>query len=388
MADYGMICEWNPLHLGHVRLLEYARRLGADRIVCVMSGNTVQRGEFAIADRYLRAEAAIRCGVDLVLELPFPWCSGSAEVFARGGISILRHFADRLVFGSECGSVETLRKAAQIAATEEFRSFYRESLEEGIPAAKAYCDALSRWGAEELSSNDLLGVEYLRAIQDLDAGMGADTFKREGAAYRQTRMGGEAYPSASAIRSLWERGDFEGARAYLPEAAEAVYARGRVEGRFRRQGGLDEAILSYFRLHDGGDFEGIVGTEGGLAYRICRLAQSARTVDELLAALKNKRYTDAHLRRVLLFCLFGVKPTDLQGLPLYTTVLGASEQGRALLREMGKCLPDPCFLVTKPADAPESRQSVLARRVDGIFTLSTERTSPAFDLMKRKPYLG
>ena len=82
---YGMICEWNPLHTGHVRLIREAKQRGAEGIVCVMSGNTVQRGELAVTDRYLRAEAAIRCGADLVLELPFPFCSGSAESFAKGG---------------------------------------------------------------------------------------------------------------------------------------------------------------------------------------------------------------------------------------------------------------------------------------------------------------
>ena len=113
MADLGIICEVNPLHGGHQYLIESARKMGAERIVCVMSGNTVQRGEFAIADRYARAETLIRSGADLVLELPFPWSAGSAERFARGGLSILRHFCDGVIFGSECGDADALAEAAK-----------------------------------------------------------------------------------------------------------------------------------------------------------------------------------------------------------------------------------------------------------------------------------
>lgn len=388
MTDYGMICEWNPLHLGHLRLIDEARSRGADRVVCVMSGNTVQRGEFAVADRYLRAEAAIRCGVDLVLELPFPWCSGSAESFAKGGVSILRHFADCLIFGSECGDLSTLSRGADAAADEGLREAYRSALRQGEPAAEAYGRCLAERGITGLSSNDLLGVEYLRQSRALGASLRWETLRRAGTPYGDEQISEGALPSATAIRRLWEMGRYEDANRFMPPAAAQVYARGREEGRTLSAERVDAALLSYFRLQTGEDFQRILGCEGGLAHRICRLAREQTTLSGLLSELKNKRYTDAKLQRVLLYCLFGVTAEDLEGIPSYTTVLGANEKGRSLLRERSRSLPEGFSVVTKPADAPkDTRQAILAESVDALYTLCTTTPSTAFSLMKRSPLM-
>ena len=137
MSTFGIVCEFNPFHRGHQYLLDEAHSRGADRIVCVMSGNTLQRGEFAVSDAYVRAEIAVRCGADLVLELPFPWCSGSAEQFARGAIAVLRNACDTVIFGSECGEMELLCRAAELASSDTFREKYRERISNGAPAAEA-----------------------------------------------------------------------------------------------------------------------------------------------------------------------------------------------------------------------------------------------------------
>ena len=113
MKNIGIVCEFNPLHNGHERLLRYARELGAQRVVCVMSGNATQRGELAVLDKYTRAKAAIASGADLVIELPYPWSSASAEYFARAAIAVLSGFCDTLLFGSECGDIELLKNAAK-----------------------------------------------------------------------------------------------------------------------------------------------------------------------------------------------------------------------------------------------------------------------------------
>ena len=385
---YGMICEWNPLHTGHVRLIREAKQRGAEGIVCVMSGNTVQRGELAVADRYLRAEAAIRCGADLVLELPFPFCSGSAESFAKGGIAILRHFCDRVIFGSECGNLSLLRSAAAVSEDPSFRDAYRLALSEGEGSASAYARLLSDRGIHNLSSNDLLGVEYIRQSRALGCALTMETVCREGVAYRDEILHEGEYPSASALRALWGERRYEEADAYLPPQAAEVFARGRAEGRMLSRERLDYAVLSYFRLREGRDFEGILGCGGGLAHRICRLARNSVTLSELLSSLGTKRYTDASLQRTLLYCLFGVTPEDMEGLPVYTTVLGANEVGRAMLREAMRRLPEDFSVVTKPADAPrDAKQTLFAQRVDGLYTLCTEAPAEAFSLMKRSPYM-
>ena len=117
MADFGIVCEFNPMHNGHVRLIDEAKKRGAERVVCVMSGNAVQRGELAFADKYTRAKIAVDCGADLVLELPYPYCAASAEFFAGAGIRILSELCDNVIFGSERGDIELLTSAARVAAS-------------------------------------------------------------------------------------------------------------------------------------------------------------------------------------------------------------------------------------------------------------------------------
>ena len=142
MSIYGIICEFNPFHNGHKRIIEEARRLGADTVVVAMSGNAVQRGELAALDKYTRAKAAVLCGADLVLELPYPWSSSSAESFAACGVEILSHFCDNIIFGSECGDIKYLKGAADVSDTDSFGEAYNALLKSGEGAAKAYFPCL------------------------------------------------------------------------------------------------------------------------------------------------------------------------------------------------------------------------------------------------------
>ena len=177
MSILGVICEFNPLHGGHVRLMEAAREKGAEGVVGVLSGNSVQRGSLALTDSYTRAAMALDAGADLVLELPYPWCSASAEGFAMGGVYVASQFADGLIFGSETGDLSLLSEAAKRADEPAFREEYREALCAGQPAAKAYYRLLSREG-ETFSSNDLLGIDYIRAARRLGGALDFYTVKR------------------------------------------------------------------------------------------------------------------------------------------------------------------------------------------------------------------
>ena len=144
MKATGIICEYNPIHSGHIRQIEYAKSQGADVIVCVMSGNFTQRGEFAIADKYTRAKAAIKAGADVVFELPFPFSSMSAEFFARAGVYILSKLGvDTICFGHECDSIETLKKTADILANPDFIEKLNQKNEQGN--AKGFFSTLSEY---------------------------------------------------------------------------------------------------------------------------------------------------------------------------------------------------------------------------------------------------
>ena len=165
MSVYGIVSEFNPFHKGHEYIIQKAKEMGAEAVVCVMSGNSTQRGEIAVADKYLRAESALRGGADLVLELPYPWCSGSAESFAVAAISILSDVCDTVIFGSECGDIDALSSCAYAASSADFKAEYSDMLLKGSQSAAAYTSLMKeKVGCElELSSNDLLGIEYIKA---------------------------------------------------------------------------------------------------------------------------------------------------------------------------------------------------------------------------------
>ena len=386
MSNFGIVCEFNPIHNGHARLFKKARELGAERIVCVMSGNAVQRGELAIFDKYKRAEAALRCGADLVIELPFPWCSASAECFSRAAVYLLSHFCTDIIFGSECGDVDLLKSAAERANSEEFRTEFRNRTDGGERAAEVYFEMLSGDGEYRFSSNDLLGIEYIRAIYSLDVDLKVHTVKREGAEYNETELGASTCPSATALRAVWQDGGFEKSEKYMPREAYEIFEKAYFDGEMTDIYQLSRAILMYFRLQSPESFAEISDVQGGIANRICILAKESKSIDELLSKLSTKRYTDAKLRRAMLFCLCSVKEELIRSLPEYTTLLAANSAGRELLSSIRKSCG--VKVVTKPADAPsESEQYAAQQRLDAIFTLAKMQPTESSEYIKKTAYI-
>ena len=185
----GIIIEYDPLHTGHVCLMEEVRRrLGEDTaIVGVMSGNFVQRGEFAVVQKYPRAKAAVESGMDLVLELPIPWATASAERFADGGVQALEAtgIVTHLAFGSECGDAAALREVAAVLDSPEYQAGLRRFLDEGMPYAACRQAAVEQLlGSADAaileSPNNILGVEYCKALLRRNAEISPLTVKRKG----------------------------------------------------------------------------------------------------------------------------------------------------------------------------------------------------------------
>lgn len=387
MSVFGIICEFNPIHLGHQHLINVARTMGADTVVCIMSGNTTQRGEFAIFNKYLRAEAAVRAGADLVLELPFPWCSSSAEGFARGGIGVLRHFADTVLFGSECGDLSILEQAADIACSSEFRQNYQQALNDGQGAAKAYADCLKQYGIPSLSSNDLLGVAYLCAAKEQHTNMTFQTIQRIGASYKKETISEMEFPSALAIRQLWKNDPNADMEQFLPKECIAIFQNAIENGERSMEKELETAWLSFFRLHTGEDLKAYLGADGGLANRLCAMAKQSCSFEAWFDSLKTKRYTDAHIRRTMLACIAGVRPEYEKALPQYTTLLAMNSKGKQLLSRIKRKNSFP--IITKPADAPRNTiQYQLTETIDSLFTLSTTQKHSASYMLTQKPYIA
>lgn len=386
MSIYGIVCETNPIHNGHKHLMDTAKEQGADAIVCIMSGNTVQRGEFAIADKYTRAEALLRCGADLVLELPFPWSASSAEYFARAAIYILQDFCDTVIFGSECGSAELLEKAALCAVSPEFKNEYGNMLADGEPAAAAYFGMLENTLGVKLSSNDLLGVEYIKAIKHFNSDLDFKTVKRLGDNYTSAEITDLSYPSAMSIRGLWQKGEVDNIDAYIPSAAVGIYREAIKNGNITDRASLDMVLLTFFRSHIGSDFNNIAGASGGLANRICEMSHKAKTADELMSLVKTKRYTDSSIKRTMLYCMAGVERSHIEALPSETLLLSADKKGRELLASVRK--HDGIKIYTKPSDLnADLPQNYLSRRIDSLYTLLHRAVMTSDSYIKKGPII-
>ena len=349
--NVGIICEFDPLHRGHAHLLAQARAMGASAVVCAMSGSFTQRGSFAAVPKAARAEMAVKCGADLVLELPVLWAMATAERFAEGGVSLLARtdVVDTLLFGSECGDLTALRSAAEGLDSPAFTRALRDRQEDGITFAAARQQALGTLPGVDASllaqPNNILAVEYLRAIARQESRLNAVTIPRVGAGHDSPPEAGTA--SASHLRALLGQGAVEEACAFMPDDAADILRREVQAGHIADPALCERAILYRLRTMSEEDWRPYDRGGEGLYHRLYRAAQEGTSVAEVLAAAKTKRYPMARLRRMVLAAWLGL-PADVPAQLPYLRVLAANETGRALLRQMRDSgVP----VLTKPADA-------------------------------------
>ena len=344
METAGIVAEYNPFHRGHAwHIAETRRRLGGDApVVCVMSGHWVQRGECALADKWLRAALALDRGADLVVELPTPWAMASAESFARGAVSLLAAtgVVDVLSFGSETGELAPLEAAAAALDAPDYPERLRAALGRGLSFPAARQEAA---GAACLSApNNNLGVEYLRSLRALGSTIRPLTVPRQGAGHDGPAAGG--FASASELRRLLRAGRGEEAAPYLTapwsgELADMQHIERAVLARLRTMGEGDWAALP-----DGGGAE-------GLPSRLAKAAREAVSLEDFYTRAKTRRYTHARLRRLALAAFLGLRAAERPAAPPYVRVLGLGGRGRALLRKMKDTCPLP--VIVKPAQARE-----------------------------------
>ena len=372
MKTLGIVAEYNPFHNGHLYHLRQSRALsGADCVIAVMSGNYTQRGEPALVDKWARAEMALLCGIDLVIELPFTYAMGSAEYFAFGAVKLLDSLGavDSLCFGSESGSLEKLMEAASILADEPdgYKLALKQELAAGRSFPAARQSALSsylkaQYDRDDLSdvldsANNILGIEYLKALRRLKSSIRPLTLERIGNQYHSAELTGEL-SSATSIRRIIAENPWREAKKQL-----AVTLPGTVLSILEREFELgrgpvlptdfDMLLLSLLRRMTVEEIAALPYMEEGLENRFKSAAENAGSFDELLKAVCTRRYTCTRIQRILFSLMTGLT-VDLfnffneTGGPAYIRILGFNDTGRLLLSTVRDRTKLP--LITKAAD--------------------------------------
>ena len=331
--NVGIVCEYNPFHRGHRKQIGIIReKFGAETgIICAMSGNYVQRGHPAIFDETLRAEAALRCGADLVVELPVTTVLSSAEGFASGGVAVLSKLCDGLCFGAETADPDLLEQTAQALLSADFPPLLRRELDKGrsFPAARqAALEAMGLPGKLLEAPNNILAVEYCKAIIRQASPMKPLPIFRAGS-YHAEEADFEN-PSATSLRLHLQQGlDIS---AYLPEAAGQVFAGAPIH---TLEAG-ERAVLGKLRTMSEVEFEALpFGTEG-LWRKLMRESRSQATLEDIASAVKSKRYTRSRIDRMILCAYLGITAEMMNTDIPYVRVLGFSNRGREILNSVKK----------------------------------------------------
>lgn len=367
----GIVCEYNPFHNGHLYQIEQAKALGSKNIVCVMSGNFVQRGECAFFEKYLRAKAAVLCGADVVIDLPTPWAVASAETFARGSIGLLRNFGiDALSFGCESDDEKLLSACAEKMNEEETGLLIRSCTAKGMSypqaVSKVLCETLGNKAGEIVASpNNTLAIEYIR---HLPSDIRLLPVKRTGADH-DSDIAEDNIASASMIR---KSGINEESSAFIPEKLMEFYKNAPVYSLIYSE----RAILSALRFMKKEEYSLYVSDNSGLDMRIYESTQAAGNLESLYNKAKSKNYTHSRIRREVLNLYLKVKREYSEGIPPYIKVLAVSEKGISLLSEAKKHTSLP--IITKYSEAKNLRGTakeiydVECRNTD-LFSLCTEK---------------
>jgi predicted nucleotidyltransferase len=383
MAITGIIAEYNPFHNGHAFLIQELRKSGAGPIAVVLSGNFVQRGEAAILSKWARTKQTLLCGADLVVELPLPWAVAGAERFASGGVFLVAALgADRIGFGSECGDIGRLKQAANALASPLLHDAMRAALDSGSTFAAARQQAVgSLFGSETASllsePNNILGIEYLKALERLHASLRPFTIKRAGSGHNSRETAGGNASSAE-IRALLKKG--ADVSAYLPADAfrvlKAETERGRAPADLAY---LERGILAKLRRMSRQELSRVPDISEGLENRVEAAVQKARSLEELYRLVKSKRYPLARIRRILLSAFLEMDVSYCAGSPPYLRVLGIGKHGAEILRKAKAQSPVPILSRHAAARSLNRRAAKiweLENRAADLYALCMPQTAP------------
>ena len=342
----GIITEYNPFHNGHkFHLEESKKQTKSDGTICIMSGNFVQRGGPAIIDKWKRTEMALNNGVDLIIELPTFYAVSSAEFFAKGAVSILNslNIVNNLFFGSEIGDAKALSEIAKVLVSEDerFQNILKENLSLGLTFAKAREKSLIEYlNSSEInniitSSNNILGIEYIKAILKLNSSINPVALKREGSNYNDKSLS-QTFSSATSIREVLKNtSNIEDLKNIIPLESYEVFSKLQEQDyRFT----FEEEMFKYIKYKiqtNCVNFNNLYEVTEGLDNKIIKEISSSNSLHEFTLKIKSKRYTYSKISRILTHIYLGLDNDDFKDIAnennLYVRVLGFNKTGREIL---------------------------------------------------------
>lgn len=370
MLTNAVICEYNPFHNGHKYQLDKIKEISANPITAVMSGSFTQRGDIAVADKFTRAETAVKNGADLVIELPTVYACSSARNFAAAGVSIARSLGccENLFFSTEESEPELLIRAAELFEDKKFNSLVKSAMDDGMYYPKAVEYAF-RETAPELAEvvtkpNNILALEYLKSLKG--TGIEPIIIKREGVSHDSGDIK-DGFSSASNIRKLILNGRDYG--DLVPENSPKINHPADIKN-------LEKAILYKLRTMSVDELENLPDVSEGLQNRIYSSIRNYNSLKEIISDIKTKRYTHARLRRIIISALLNITKDDLKEPVPYLRVLAFNERGAELLGEIKKSGTLP--IITNVADGYKKLGDKAKRifdidlRASDIYSLATD----------------
>lgn len=393
----GIIAEYNPFHNGHLYHLENSKKItGCDYTVAIISGNFTQRGSTSIVDKWSKTKMALKNGVDLVIELPILYSISSAENFADGAIKILNSLGiiDYLSFGSEASDIDVLRDIANILSDEpeNYKKLLSVQLDKGLSFPKARENALidyikncnntdiyannkldlKNYDVALSSPNNILGIEYLKALKKYNSLIKPICVKRFESEYNSTDFSNNI-ASATAIRNLVKNKDFDIIKNLVPNNTYSILLENIKNGHIVEDLNVFEKEIIYIlRKMSIEEIANLPDVSEGLEFAIKNAVNSCNTITELLNFIKSKRYTQTRLQRILLYALLGITKRDIEtskNIIPYVRVLGFNENGKELVSEISKKNPELKIItsVKKFVDSNENKKLELMLNKD-IFT--------------------
>lgn len=377
----GVVAEYNPFHNGHYYHLQATKEItGAEYCVAVISGNFTQRGDTSIVNKWAKAYMAICGGADLVIELPTVYSISSAENFASGAVKILDNLkvVDAISFGAEANDLATLNNIANVLYEEPkaYTNILSHELKKGIsyPAAREnalmmYLNDIKRYANTLSSPNNILAIEYLKALKIQKSKLEPIMIRRKKVYYNDNKIVDD-FASATAIRKLLQDGEYANLRKVIPRSSYTII------GQKSRKGGMvlslskyEKEIIYTLRKMTVEEIADLPDVSEGLQFAIKNAANEANNLKDLISNIKSKRYTQTRIQRILLYALLGIDKKLMENsrkVVPYVRVLGFTQKGKSLLSEISRRNPKLNIITSlkKYMDQNQNKNKVLAEMLE------------------------